>query len=218
MPKQNDTPTIRILITDDHGVVREGLSTFIETFPDLDLVGEAESGAEAVRLCGQLRPDVVLMDLVMPEMDGPTAIRLIRQSNPEIQIIALTSFGQEDLIKAALQAGAISYLLKNIAARDLADAIRSAYVGKPTLAPEAARVLISAATQPLPIGHDLTAREREVLALIARGYSNIEIGDQLGVSPATVKNHLNSIFSKLHVTNRTEAATLALQHNLVNTA
>jgi NarL family two-component system response regulator LiaR len=218
MPQYNDTPGIRILIADDHGIVREGLSTFIETFPDLSLVGEAENGAEAVRLCGQLHPDVILMDLVMPEMDGPTAIRLIRQSHPDIAIIALTSFGQEDLIKAALQAGAISYLLKNIAARDLAGAIRAAFVGKPTLAPEAARVLINATTQPLPIGHDLTAREREVLALIAKGHSNIEIGEQLGVSPATVKNHLNNIFSKLHVTNRTEAATLALQHNLVNTA
>jgi two-component system, NarL family, response regulator LiaR len=215
MPQNNNAPGIRILIADDHGVVREGLSTFIETFSDLDLVGEAESGVQAVHLCGQVHPDVVLMDLVMPEMDGPTAIRLIRRAYPDIQVIALTSFGQEDLIKAALQAGAISYLLKNIAAHDLADAIRAAHAGRSTLAPEAARVLINATTQPLPIGHDLTDRERQVLALIAKGYSNIEIGEHLTVSPATVKNHLNSIFSKLHVTNRTEAATLALQHNLV---
>jgi NarL family two-component system response regulator LiaR len=209
---------IRILIVDDHGVVREGLATFIETFPDLELAGEASSGGEAVRLCGQLHPDIVLMDLVMPEMDGPTATRLIRQSYPDIQVIALTSFGQEELVKAALQAGAISYLLKNISASDLAQAIRAAYAGKSTLAPEAARALINAATQPVPVGHDLTTREREVLALIVKGYSNIEIGEQLGVSPATVKNHLNNIFSKLHVTNRTEAATLALQHHIVQMA
>ena len=212
MPDQRH---IRVLIVDDHNVVREGLATFIEIFEDLELAGEAADGREALRLCQELQPDIVLMDLVMPEMDGPTATRLIRQAHPDIQIIALTSFGQEEMVKAALQAGAISYLLKNITAEALAEAIRAAYDGKPTLAPEAARALISAATQPPPIGHDLTARERDVLALIVKGHSNIEIGDRLGVSPATVKNHLNSIFSKLHVTNRTEAATLALQHNIV---
>jgi NarL family two-component system response regulator LiaR len=214
MPEQN---RIRTLVVDDHGIVREGLSTFIETSPDLEMIGEASSGPEAIRLCDQLQPDIVLMDLVMPEMDGPTAIRLIRQAHPDIQIIALTSFGQEELVKAALQAGAISYLLKNITARELVEAIRAAHAGQSTLSPEAARALIKAATQPPPIGHDLTAREREILALIVKGHSNIEIGAQLGVSPATVKNHLNSIFSKLHVANRTEAATLALQHNMLQT-
>ncbi len=210
-----DQRRIRVLIVDDHNVVREGLATFIEVFEDLELAGEAADGKEALRLCQQLQPDIVLMDLVMPEMDGPTASRLIRQAHPDIQIIALTSFGQDDMVKVALQAGAISYLLKNITAEALAEAIRAAYLGKPTLAPEAARALINAATQPPPVGHDLTARERDVLGLIVKGHSNIEIGDRLGVSPATVKNHLNSIFSKLHVTNRTEAATLALQHNIV---
>jgi NarL family two-component system response regulator LiaR len=213
MPEQRP---IRVLIVDDHNVVREGLASFIEIFDDLELAGQAANGREALQQCKQLQPDVVLMDLVMPEMDGPTAIQLIRQAHPNIQIIVLTSFGQDDVVKTALQAGAISYLLKNITAETLADAIRAADAGKPMLAPEAARALISAATQPPPIGHDLTSREREVMALIVKGYSNIDIGEQLGVSPATVKNHLNSIFSKLQVTNRTEAATLALQHNIVS--
>lgn len=211
-----DTRRIRILIVDDHSVVREGLTTFLKVFRDLELVGEASSGAEALRMVGAVEPDVVLMDLMMPEMDGPTATGLIRAQYPQVQVIALTSFGQEDLIRAALQAGAVSYLLKTISATELADAIRAANAGKSTLAPEAARALISAATQPPPPGNDLTDREREVLALIVHGYSNVEVGERLGVSPATVKNHLNNIFSKLHVSNRTEAATLALQRHIVN--
>ncbi len=201
-----DPNRIRVLIVDDHNVVREGLAAFLETFKDLELAGEAASGEEALQMCEQLDPDVILMDLVMPEMDGPTATRLIKAVRPDSQVIVLTSFGQEDLVKAALQAGAISYLLKNITADALAEAIRAAYAGRSTLAPEAARALIKAATQPPQVGHDLTSREREVLSLIVKGLSNIEIGEHLGVSPATVKNHLNSIFSKLQVTNRTEAA------------
>ena len=207
---------IRVMIVDDHSVVREGLMTFLKVFRDLELVGEAPGGAEAVRLSAEILPDVILMDLMMPGVDGPMAITQIHDTLPQIQIIALTSFGQEDLVKSALRAGAVSYLLKTISATELADAIRAANAGRSTLAPEAARALIYAATQPPPPGHDLTAREREVLALIVKGYGNIEIGDRLGVSPATIKNHLNNIFSKLHVTNRTEAATLALQHHIVD--
>jgi NarL family two-component system response regulator LiaR len=206
---------IRVLIVDDHAVVREGITTFLKVHRDLEMVGEASGGLEAIRLCGQLQPDVVLMDLVMPEMDGPTTIRLINQTFPLIQVIALTSFGQEDMVRAALQAGAVSYLLKTISANELADAIRAASIGNSTLAPEATRALIHAATQPPPPGNDLTSREREVLALIVKGYGNIEIGERLSVSPATIKTHLNNIFSKLHVTNRTEAATLAIQHHII---
>jgi len=210
-----DQKRIRVLVVDDHAVVREGITTFLKVHRDLEMVGEASSGQEAIRLCGQTHPDVVLMDLIMPEMDGPTTIRLINQSFPLIQVIALTSFGQEDLVRSALQAGAVSYLLKTISASELAEAIRAAFAGNPTLAPEAARALIHAAMQPPPPGNDLTGREREVLGLIVKGYGNIEIGERLGVSPATIKTHLNNIFSKLHVTNRTEAATLAIQHHII---
>ena len=206
---------IRVLLVDDHAVVRSGLAAFLLAFDDLELAGEAASGEEAIRRCRQLQPDVVLMDLVMPGMDGAAATRAIREQFPRIQVIALTSFPEEDMVRATLQAGAIGYLLKNASAEDLATAIRAARVGKPMLAPEAARALIRATTQPPPLGHDLTAREREVLALLARGLNNGEIADTLIVSRSTVKFHVSSVLAKLGAHTRTEAVALALQHDLV---
>jgi len=211
-----DAKKIRVMLVDDHAVVRSGLVAFLLAFDDFELVGEAGSGEEAIAICADLRPDVVLMDLVMPGMDGATATRAIRQRCPQIRVIALTSFKEEDLVQGALQAGAIGYLLKNVTADELANAIRSAHVGRPTLAPEAAQALIQAATQPPAPGSDLTPREREVLALMIEGLNNSEIADRLIVSRSTVKFHVSSILSKLGAASRTEAVALAVQHRLLS--
>lgn len=206
---------IRVLIVDDHKVVRKGLKAFLLSFSDLDMVGEAGSGEEAVRVCSQLKPDVVLMDLVMPGMDGAAATAAIRVQCPDIRVIALTSFPEEDLVQKALKAGAISYLLKNVEADELANAIRAAYAGRSTLAPEAAQALIHATTRPPEIGHDLTPREREVLKLMIEGLNNGEIADRLTLSDSTIKFHVSNILSKLNVESRTEAVAVALQNNVV---
>ena len=206
---------IRIMIVDDHAVVRSGLSAFLMVYDDLDFVGEAASGEEAIRLCKKLHPDVVLMDLVMPGMDGAAATQAIREECPDIQVIALTSFKEDDLVQRTLKAGAIGYLLKNVSSNELVSAIRAAHAGRPTLAPEAAQVLIQASQGPPSIGSDLTSREREILALMVSGLSNPEIAEQLVVSRSTVKFHVSGILSKLGVTSRTQAVTLALQNKLV---
>jgi NarL family two-component system response regulator LiaR len=210
-----ETEPIRVLLVDDHAVVRSGLSAFLLAFDDLELVGEASSGEESVRLCQQLRPDVVLMDLVMPGMDGAAATEAIRERCPDIQVIALTSFKEKELVHGALEAGAIGYLIKNVSADELADAIRAAYAGRPTLAPEAAQALIHAATEPSKPTYDLTPREHEVLELMVEGLSNPDIADRLVVSRSTIKFHVSSILSKLGVTSRTEAVALALHEGLV---
>src|SRR5262249_34187743 len=208
---------IRVLIVDDHVVVRSGLAAILLAFDDLELVGEAPDGRAALDLCSSGRPDVVLMDLVMPEMDGATATRAIRQAHPHTQVIALTSFHEGELVTAALQAGAIGYLLKNVSADELAGAIRAASAGRPTLAPEAAHILIEHATRPPspPPRADVSSREREILALMVRGLSNPDIAAQLVIGRATVKFHVSNILAKLGATSRTEAVALALQQRLV---
>lgn len=206
---------IRVMIVDDHTMVRRGLAVILKTVDDLVLVGEASNGQEAVHLCEQAQPDVILMDLVMPDMDGTTATRIIRERRPHVQIIALTSFHEKELVQKALEAGAISYLLKNVSADELAKAIRSAYAGQPTLAPEATRALIQAASQPSVPDYGLTPREYEVLILMVEGLSNLEIAERLTVSRATARAHVSNILAKLGVSNRAEAIALALRRKLV---
>jgi NarL family two-component system response regulator LiaR len=209
------TQPIRVVIVDDHAVVRSGLAAFLAAYDDLELVGQASGGPEAVQLCERVQPDVVLMDLVMPGMDGAAATRAVRERWPDVQVIALTSFREDELVTGALQAGAIGYLLKNVSADELANAIRAAKAGQPTLAAEAAQALIHTAQAPRPPGHDLTAREREVLALMVQGLNNPEIADRLVVGRSTVKFHVSSILGKLGANSRTEAVAMALQHKLV---
>ena len=206
---------IRVLIVDDHKVVRNGLRAFLMTYDDIELLGEARNGEEAIRMCLATPPDVVLMDLVMPKMDGAEATRIILEQNPAIRVIALTSFPEADLVEKTLKAGAISYLLKDVEDDDLARAIRSAVEGKPVLSPEATQALIHATTGGHDLGHDLTEREREVLALMVEGLKNNEIAERLVISYSTSKYHVSSILSKMGAASRTEAVSLALQHNLV---
>jgi NarL family two-component system response regulator LiaR len=203
------------MVVDDHTMVRRGLATFLKVYDDLELAGEAASGQAAIQLCAQLQPDVVLMDMVMPDMDGATATRLIRKQSSLIQVIALTSFKEGDLVKNALEAGAIAYLLKDVSADDLVRAIRAAHAGRATLSPEAAQALVETANQPPAPGLDLTEREREVLALMVEGLNNTQIAGRLTISPSTVKSHVSNILSKLGVASRTEAVTLALRNRLV---
>ncbi|TAK14732.1 MAG: response regulator transcription factor [Anaerolineae bacterium] len=212
------------MVVDDHTMVRKGLATFLKVFEDsstgtgpaLLLAGEAENGVDAVNSCSTIQPDVILMDMLMPEMDGATATRLIRQQFPAVQIIALTSFKEGELIKNALEAGAIGYLLKDVSADELARAIRAAHAGRATLSPEVAQSLVETANQPPAPGLDLTEREREVLGLMIEGLSNKQIAGKLSVSPSTVKSHVSSILSKLGVASRTEAVTLALRNRIIS--
>jgi NarL family two-component system response regulator LiaR len=211
----NTSRVIRVMLVDDHTVVRSGLATFLRAYDDLELVGEAKNGLEAIDFCQQKKPDVILMDLMMPELDGITATRSILGECPHIKIIAMTSFEDEELVHDVLAAGAISYLIKNVTSDELAKAIRDAYYGKPTLSPEAARVLIEStrpSKQPLV---DLTEREREVLELVVQGMSNQQIAETLIISITTVKAHISRILSKLQVSSRAEAIAYAVRHKLV---
>lgn len=208
-------PPIRVMLVDDHAMVRHGLATFLKVFDEFELVGEAENGVVAVQRCTEVLPDVILMDMVMPEMDGASATRAIRQQFPHIQVIALTSFKEGDLIKNALEAGAIGYLLKDVSVDELARAIRAAHAGRATLSPEAAQSLVETANQPPTPGLDLTEREREVLGLMIEGLNNTQIAGRLTVSPSTIKSHVSNILSKLGVASRTEAVTLALRNHII---
>ncbi len=210
----SDTDTIRVMIVDDHSMVRRGLVAYLTSEPDIELVGEAGDGRRALELCAVLQPDVILMDLVMPELDGVEATRIICKRWPKVRVLALTSFQEADFVREALQAGAIGYQLKNISGSALAEAIRSAYAGRSTLAPEAARALVeSSETEPLP-DYDLTIREYEVLGLLVRGLSNAEISQELSVTQSTVKAHVSNILSKMGASNRAEAVSLAIRHKL----
>jgi NarL family two-component system response regulator LiaR len=206
---------IRVLIVDDRAAVRRGLSFFLLAFDDLELVGEATNGEQALILCAQTQPDVVLMDLLVPGMDAASATRTIRQRFPQIQIIALTSFWAEELVGGVLEAGASSYLLKNVSAEELADAIRAAHAGQPPQAPEVTQDLSNGVTQPSAPGQDLTPREREVLALMVEGLKDAEIAERLVIGLSTAKFHVRNVFSKLGVTSRAEAVALASQHQLL---
>jgi NarL family two-component system response regulator LiaR len=213
MPKTSQP--IRVMLVDDHAMVRRGLAFFLDSFEDVILVGEADGGEAAIELCPKVRPDVVLMDMKMPEMDGVTATRLIHKQFPTIGIIALTSFKESNLIEDVLRAGALGYLLKDVSAEELIKAIRSAYNGHSSLSPEAAEALIQASRKPAQPGGNLTKRELEVLRLMTAGLNNTQIAAKLVVSPLTIKAHVSNILSKLNVTSRSEAVALALRIGLV---
>lgn len=205
------------MIVDDHDIVRRGLSMFLSGFDDLTLVGEADNGQDALRLCGEITPHVILMDMMLPDTDGIHLTRAIRDQNPSVQVVMLTSSKDEALVQAALQAGAIGYMLKNISVHDMVHTIRMAHAGKPTLAPEAAQALINLALQPrsaLP-NYNLTEREQTVLRLMVDGQSNQKIADQMYVSRSTVKVYVSTILSKLGVQNRIEAVRMALEQSLI---
>ena len=209
---------IRVLIVDDHDVVRQGLATFLELHDDIELVGEASNGVEAVEMAGQLLPDVVLMDLVMPEMDGIAATEKIHASYADMKVIVLTSFTDDDKVFPAIKAGAAGYLLKNVAPADLVASIRDAHHGETQLHPDIARKLMegvakgSPAAESLP--EELTGRELEVLRLIAQGKNNSVIAEELVISQKTVKTHVSSILGKLDLEDRTQAAIYALKSGL----
>ena len=216
---QLETPPsrIRVVIVDDHALVRSGLETILAFFNDIELVAQADSGAEAIRLCEEAQPDVVLMDLVMPGMNGAAATREILRRCPTTRVLVLTSFSEEALIESALNAGAIGYLMKNISGEQLAAAIREASLGKSTLAPEAAEVLIHRVAEPGLLGDDLATRERQVLSLLADGLTNTEIAERLVVSLSTVESRVSSIIIKFGAASRADAAVIAERHRLVQT-
>jgi NarL family two-component system response regulator LiaR len=209
------TELIRVLVVDDHPVVTSGLAAMLFAMDGLELAGQAASAEEAIALCDQNPPDVVLMDLVMPGMDGIVAIKTIQACCPQTRIIVLTSFRESDLVKGALNAGAIGYLLKNATAAELAAAILAAHKGESTLSPEVSQALVQSPVNPAPEPH-LTNREVDVLALVSQGLTNNQIAGALDISLSTVQFHIGNILSKLGVSSRVEAAVLAERYNLLN--
>lgn len=213
----SDAAPIRVIVIDDHAVVRGGINFFLSTVDDIELVGEASSGEAALALCDELQPDVVLMDMIMPGLGGIAATQAICKRYPRIRVIALTSFAGNDLVQSVLQAGATSYLLKDVPPHELAAAIRDSYAGRATLASEAAEALIQQVfnNKEPQVDTDLTERERAVLTLMIDGLSNKQIANQMHLSPNTIRSHVSSILAKLDATNRTEAVRLAIQQNLI---
>lgn len=213
------TDVIRVLSIDDHEIMRGGIRYLLLAIDDIELVGEARSGEEGLHQCEELHPDVILMDMRMPGMDGIQTTRLILDRFPDMKILALTSFEEEELIQQVVQAGAIGYLQKGISLDELAAAIRSAHAGKPTLSPEAFNVLVQGSSPPQPHPEfKLSSRELQVIELLVQGLSNLEIADRLVIAEATVKFHVSNILKKLEASNRTEAAALAIQYDLVSKA
>jgi NarL family two-component system response regulator LiaR len=209
------TKPIRVMIVDDHLMVRKGLGTFLKAYDDMEMVGEAENGLKAIELCERAKPDVILMDIMMPEMDGVATTRAIIQKFPQMHVLAITSYADLKLMQSILQAGAIGYMLKDVSAEELARAVRLAANGKGTLSSEAAQMLVNGANHHPSIGHDLTDREREVLHWMIKGLNNTQIAGKLVVSPSTIKSHVSNILSKLHVASRTEAVALAVHDKIV---
>ncbi len=207
---------IRILIADDHSITRSGLKTILSVYDDLSLVGEAKNGVEAIDMCNKVNPDVVLMDLDMPVMDGVMATIKIRKKYPNIKIIALTSFVDKQLVRDALNAGAISYIIKNISPDELTSSIRDSFYGKTTLAPEATKAVVEELKNPSKEKFNLTIQESKILKLLTKGLSNKEIAEKLFISNHTVKFHIGNILNKLGAASRTEAVFIATKNNLVN--
>ncbi len=212
MSEQNP---IKLIIVDDHPVVRNGIMNMLLIFDDIELVGEAGGGLELLSQLQEVVPDVILMDMVMPGMDGLKTTRAVRAQYPDVKIVILTTFPQGDVVRDALEAGAVGFLTKNAEIDTLADAVRAAHAGQTTLAPEATAALMQSKSRSPKLGHDLSKRELEVLALLVEGLSNREIAERLTISPATVKHHVSACISKLQAANRGQAAILALELQLV---
>ena len=206
---------IRVLLVDDHVILREGLSALLALSEDIEVVGQASDGREAIASVHRYAPDVVVMDMAMPGMDGAQTTQALLDRLPHVRVLALSSFYDPEQVQRAMQAGAIGYLVKGISADRLAQAIREASAGRPTLAPEAVQALVRRPAPSPELGNDLTDREREVLSLVAAGLSNAEIARRLNVGVSTVKYHLRGIYSKLGAANRAEAVALALEHRLI---
>jgi NarL family two-component system response regulator LiaR len=211
----SEAHTIRVLIVDDHEIIRTGITYSLSAFHDLELVGEAKSGQEALQLCNKTQPDVVLMDMLMPGMDGVQTTQAIRKEHPQVQVLALTSFYDRERVQQAMQAGAAGYLVKGVSASQLAEAIRVAHAGQTVLSREASQALIRPDDQRAALGYDLTQREQEVLSLLAKGLSNAEIAQQLTITISTTKHHVSAILSKLGASSRGGAVALAMEQGLV---
>src|SRR5512139_2836031 len=206
-----DRKAIKVMIVDDHPIVRDGMKNMLLVFGDLEFAGEAENGRAALACLRQSVPDVILMDIAMPEMGGIEATRLILAQYPQVNVIMLTSYPEDNLIQESLQAGALGFLLKNSSIETLANAIRSVYAGQPVLAPEVTKALIRIKTGPMKPGADLSQREQEVLALMVDGLSNEEIAERLVISPATARHHVSACIQKLGASNRAQASALAVK-------